>query len=77
MKGSDGSVIACKSACEALNQDQYCCRGAYNTPETCPPTNYSQIFKSQCPQAYSYAYDDKSSTFSCTGGANYAITFCP
>ncbi|TXG58414.1 hypothetical protein EZV62_016243 [Acer yangbiense] len=77
VKGSDGSTIACKSACAALNQPQYCCTGAFNTPETCPPTNYSKIFKDQCPQAYSYAYDDRSSTFTCTGGANYAITFCP
>ncbi|XP_030474413.1 thaumatin-like protein 1 [Syzygium oleosum] len=75
--GSDGSVVACKSACLALNQPQYCCTGAYGTPETCPPTDYSKIFKSQCPQAYSYAYDDKSSTFTCAGGADYLITFCP
>ncbi|XP_065855216.1 thaumatin-like protein 1 [Euphorbia lathyris] len=74
--GSNG-VVACKSACAALNQPQYCCTGEFNSPETCKPTNYSEIFKNQCPQAYSYAYDDPSSTFSCTGGANYAITFCP
>ncbi|XP_020416932.1 thaumatin-like protein 1 isoform X2 [Prunus persica] len=77
VKGSDGSVIGCKSACMALNQPQYCCTGAYGSPDTCPPTNYSKIFKNQCPQAYSYAYDDKSSTFTCFGGPNYAITFCP
>uniref|UniRef100_A0A0A0L4Z5 Thaumatin-like protein n=1 Tax=Cucumis sativus TaxID=3659 RepID=A0A0A0L4Z5_CUCSA len=29
-----------------------------------------------CPQAYSYAYDDGTSTFTCTA-ANYLITFCP
>ncbi|XP_021657667.2 thaumatin-like protein 1b [Hevea brasiliensis] len=77
VKGSDGSIIACKSACEEFNQPEYCCTGNFNTPETCKPTNYSMIFKNQCPQAYSYAYDDSSSTFSCSGGANYAITFCP
>ncbi|KAF8397758.1 hypothetical protein HHK36_016680 [Tetracentron sinense] len=77
VKGSDGSVIACKSACLAFNEPQYCCTGDFDTPETCPPTNYSMIFKNQCPQAYSYAYDDKSSTFTCSGGANYLITFCP
>ncbi|KAK9289720.1 hypothetical protein L1049_007879 [Liquidambar formosana] len=75
--GTDGSVIACKSACLALNQPQYCCTGAFNTSETCPRTNYSMIFKNQCPLAYSYAYDDSSSTFTCTGGANYLIEFCP
>ena len=77
VKGPDGSVIACKSACLALNQPQYCCTGAFGTPATCPPTNYSMIFKNQCPQAYSYAYDDKTSTFTCPTGADYLITFCP
>jgi hypothetical protein len=77
VKGSDGSVIACKSACTAFNQPQYCCTGAYNTPETCPPTSYSMIFENQCPQAYSYAYDDKNSTFTCSGAPDYVITFCP
>lgn len=74
---SDGSVIGCKSACLAFNQPQYCCTGDFGSPDRCPPTEYSRIFKDQCPQAYSYAYDDKTSTFTCTGGANYAITFCP
>ncbi|KAF7847404.1 hypothetical protein BT93_L2997 [Corymbia citriodora subsp. variegata] len=77
VKGSNRSVVACKSACLAFNQPQYCCTGAYGTPETCRPTNYSKIFKDQCPQAYSYAYDDESSTLACAGGANYLITFCP
>ncbi|KAF8028223.1 hypothetical protein BT93_E0968 [Corymbia citriodora subsp. variegata] len=77
VKGSNGSVVACKSVCLALNQPQYCCTGAYGTVETCPPTNYSKIFKDQCPQVYSYAYDDKSSTFICAGGASFLITFCP
>ena len=74
---SDGSVVACKSACLAFNQPQYCCTGDFGSPDTCPPTEYSKIFKDQCPQAYSYAYDDKTSTFTCTGGADYTITFCP
>lgn len=77
VQGSDGSVIACKSACVAFNQPQYCCTGSFSTSDTCPPTNYSMIFKSQCPQAYSYAYDDPSSTFTCSGNPNYLVTFCP
>ncbi|XP_050381951.1 thaumatin-like protein 1b [Argentina anserina] len=77
VKAADGSVIACKSACTAFNEPKYCCTPPNNTLETCPPTNYSQIFEEQCPQAYSYAFDDKSSTFTCFGGPNYAITFCP
>ncbi|KAL5067802.1 hypothetical protein RYX36_018689 [Vicia faba] len=77
MKGSDGSVVACQSACLKFNTDEYCCRGSHNTQPTCPPTDYSMIFKNACPDAYSYAYDDKTGTFTCFGGPSYAITFCP
>ncbi|KAG8654552.1 thaumatin-like protein 1b isoform X2 [Manihot esculenta] len=73
---SAGDNLACKSACEAFRQPQYCCNGAYSTPDTCKPSSYSEIFKNACPHAYSYAYDDKTSTFTCTA-ANYLITFCP
>ncbi|KAL9233071.1 hypothetical protein vseg_008110 [Gypsophila vaccaria] len=76
VKDSTNAVVACKSACAAFNQPQYCCTGDHSTPQTCPPTNYSQMFKSACPSAYSYAYDDASSTFTCTG-SDYLITFCP
>jgi len=73
-----GAVIACKSACLAFNKPQFCCTGAYGQPKTCPPTKYSNIFKTLCPQAYSYAYDDKTSTFTCpSGSSDYTITFCP
>ncbi|KAH9655249.1 Pathogenesis-related thaumatin superfamily protein [Citrus sinensis] len=67
---------ACKSACEAFGSAEYCCSGAFNTPATCKPSVYSQVFKSACPKSYSYAYDDATSTFTCTG-ADYTVTFCP
>ncbi|KAL9244029.1 hypothetical protein vseg_017846 [Gypsophila vaccaria] len=35
------------------------------------------VFKKACPRAYSYAYDDKSSTFTCGGSPDYTITLCP
>ncbi|KAH9543464.1 hypothetical protein CY35_13G066400 [Sphagnum magellanicum] len=72
---SGGTVVACKSACAAFGSPQYCCTDAYGSPTTCPPTTYSKVFKSACPTAYSYAYDDASSTFTCTG-ADYKISFC-
>ncbi|XP_066346648.1 thaumatin-like protein 1b [Miscanthus floridulus] len=72
-----GSVVACKSACGAYGSARYCCTGQYGTPATCGPTNYSQVFKSVCPSAYSYAYDDASSTFTCSRASTYDITFCP
>lgn len=67
---------ACRSACEAFGTPEYCCKGAYNSPALCTPSVYSQMFKSACPRSYSYAYDDATSTFTCTG-ADYTITFCP
>ncbi|XP_051130221.1 thaumatin-like protein 1b [Andrographis paniculata] len=77
VRGGDGNVVGCKSACVALNQPEYCCSGEFSTPEKCPPTKYSMMFKRQCPQAYSYAYDDATSTFTCPNGGDYRITFCP
>ncbi|MCO5573804.1 hypothetical protein L7F22_027579 [Adiantum nelumboides] len=74
---SAGQAVACRSACEAFAAPQYCCTGAFSTPQTCGPSSYSQLFKSACPTAYSYAYDDPSSTFTCGGAAGYTITFCP
>ncbi|KAK9287754.1 hypothetical protein L1049_016194 [Liquidambar formosana] len=71
-----GSGEACKSACEAFGSPEYCCSGAYGSPSTCKPTIYSDIFKKACPRSYSYAYDDATSTFTCSGG-DYTITFCP
>ncbi|KAL9241427.1 hypothetical protein vseg_015542 [Gypsophila vaccaria] len=73
---SGGPGVACKSACDAFGDPQYCCSGAYSTPQTCKPSSYSQYFKAACPSAYSYAYDDASSTFTCNG-PDYVITFCP
>lgn len=75
-EGANGEDLACKSACEAFGDPQYCCSGAYATPDTCKPTSYSMFFKTACPKAYSYAYDDETSTFTCAAG-DYAITFCP
>ncbi|KAJ0010985.1 hypothetical protein Pint_34349 [Pistacia integerrima] len=51
-------------------------RGAFNTPASCKPSVYSEMFKSACPKSYSYAYDDATSTFTCSG-ADYTVTFCP
>ncbi|CAM8971373.1 unnamed protein product [Rhodiola kirilowii] len=76
-KGSNGNVIGCLNPCNVFQTPEYCCTGAHATPETCPPSDRSKIFKNLCPQAYSYAYDDKTSTFTCTGHPDYVVTFCP
>lgn len=75
-RGRRGGV-ACRSACEAFGDPRYCCSDAYSTPDTCQPSVYSLFFKHACPRAYSYAYDDKTSTYTCATGADYVIIFCP
>ncbi|KAF8392801.1 hypothetical protein HHK36_021038 [Tetracentron sinense] len=71
-----GGVVACRSACEAFGLDQYCCSGEYANPTSCRPSFYSNIFKRACPRAYSYAFDDGTSIFTCKA-YDYTITFCP
>ncbi|WOL12298.1 pathogenesis-related protein 5-like isoform X2 [Canna indica] len=71
----DSKTVGCRNACDMFDTDEYCCRGAYSTSDTCPPTNYSKLFKKACPTAYSYAYDDSSSLFTCSD-ADYVISFC-
>lgn len=74
LRVADGD--ACKSACEAFGSPEYCCSGEYGTPDKCKPSVYSEMFKAACPRSYSYAYDDATSTFTCSG-ADYTMTFCP
>jgi len=81
MYGPSGDVVACYSACMKFNTDEYCCRDpCCGQPDTCTadkwPVDYPhQIFEAHCPQAYSYAYDDNTSTFFCRN-TNYDIIFC-
>jgi hypothetical protein len=69
-----GNVVACKSSCLAYNTDEYCCRGAFNNPNVCKSSPSAGFFKSNCPRAYSYAYDDTTSTFTCQN-TDYNIIF--
>ncbi|KAL6601342.1 hypothetical protein ACP70R_044562 [Stipagrostis hirtigluma subsp. patula] len=76
LRAGEGPAQACRSACEAFGRPEYCCSGQFGNPDTCRPSVYSQMFKTACPRSYSYAYDDATSTFTCTG-TDYSITFCP
>jgi hypothetical protein len=76
----------CLSPCTRFNTDQFCCRGAFGTPNTCIVANWSQTARtyvdnihSICPRQYSYAYDEVAggALHTCPTGANYTITFCP
>uniref|UniRef100_A0A2P2JCA8 Thaumatin-like protein 1b n=1 Tax=Rhizophora mucronata TaxID=61149 RepID=A0A2P2JCA8_RHIMU len=68
--------VACRSACDVFGDPRFCCSEAYSTPDTCGPSIYSVFFKHACPRAYSYAYDDTTSTYTCAN-ADYIIIFCP
>ncbi len=45
------------------------------------PEKYAKVFKDACPTAYSFPYDDPTSTFTCQGtpdkNVDYEISFCP
>lgn len=67
----------CYSACAKYNSDQYCCIGKYNGPNACSPNYYAKALKGVCPDAYSFAYDDQTSTFIIPSGAGFEVVFCP
>ncbi|KAI9491988.1 thaumatin [Zychaea mexicana] len=72
----NGEEVGCKSACSEFNTEEYCCFGSMDTPETCPANEYSKDVKDACPDVYTYAYDDPTSTFMCRA-EGYTVTFCP
>jgi hypothetical protein len=67
----------CLSACAATNSAQDCCTGSYNDPGVCKPSLYSQSAKAVCPDAYSFAFDDQTSTFIIPAGGGWEVVFCP
>jgi len=67
----------CLSACAKWNKAEYCCTGKHDTPSSCSPSLYSTQAKKVCPDAYSYAYDDQTSTFIIPQGGGFEIVFCP
>ncbi|KAJ0978919.1 hypothetical protein J5N97_014393 [Dioscorea zingiberensis] len=68
------TVGGCNDPCTVFKTDEYCCYSGYN----CGPSNYSNFFKGLCPDVFSYPMDDQtSSTFTCIGGTDYKVVFCP
>ena len=64
----------CNNPCTVFKTNEYCCT---NGQGSCGPTDFSRFFKQRCPDAYSYPQDDPTSTFTCPGGTNYRVVFCP
>lgn len=67
----------CKSACAANNEPANCCTGEYDDPTICQPSLYSYNAKAVCPDAYSFAFDDQTSTFIIPSGGGWEVVFCP
>ncbi|KAK7914430.1 hypothetical protein PG985_012133 [Apiospora marii] len=67
----------CKSACAATNSPSDCCTGKYDDPSVCKPSLYSGRAKAMCPDAYSFAFDDTTSTFIVPSGGGWEVVFCP
>ncbi|XXH05917.1 Palmitoyltransferase pfa5 [Hypoxylon texense] len=67
----------CRSACAASNAPEDCCTGEYDDPWVCEPSPYSYNAKAVCPDAYSYAFDDQTSTFVIPSGGGWEVVFCP
>lgn len=77
VKNAAGKNVVCLSSCTKYQTDETCCRGAHGTSATCPAPEGAKYFKAACPDFYSYAYDDLSSTFVCAQPSGYKIVFCP
>ncbi len=67
----------CLSACAKTNSDEDCCTGVYNSPNKCKPNMFARSAKTVCPDAYSFAFDDQTSTFIVPSGGDWEISFCP
>ncbi|CAO3641308.1 unnamed protein product [Mucor fragilis] len=70
-----GNVISCMSACSKTGSSEDCCTGANNSPSACKASGNSANVKQQCPDAYSFAYDDQDSTFECEA-ESFTVNFC-
>ncbi|CAD6261610.1 unnamed protein product [Miscanthus lutarioriparius] len=46
---ANGRTVACRSACDVFDTDQYCCRGLFGNPATCQPTFYPRSSRPPAP----------------------------
>lgn len=77
----NGQNQACKYGCSPIhptlppfNYQWYGVCNSSQWPISSLGTSYPSVFKSICPDAYSWQFDDAASTYQCTK-ADYAITF--
>lgn len=70
-----GHVISCQSKCSKTGAPEDCCTGEHNDPNVCKPSGHASTVKQTCPDAYSFAYDDQSSTYECAA-ESFVVNFC-
>lgn len=69
----------CGNICGQCNENNICLNNkciSIPNPDGKSCKRYDEIFKNICPDAYSWQFDDISSTYNCQN-ANYLIQFCP
>jgi hypothetical protein len=70
LDASSQTIVCANDACKVIGKNNA-------TDPTCIyPNQYTEFFKTSCPQAYSYPSDDPTSTFTCKG-KDYHVVFCP
>lgn len=67
----------CLAACIKTHNPSDCCTGAYSDRNKCKPNLYATQAKAVCPDAYSYPFDDDTSTFIIPTGGGFEVQFCP
>ena len=88
-----GGPNAVSGSCYSTGASSTCCGcPSWSAPGACQghntawqlpslPERYAKVFKDACPTAYSFPYDDPTSTFTCQGtptrDVSYTIVFCP
>ncbi|KAJ1294297.1 hypothetical protein BS78_01G135500 [Paspalum vaginatum] len=53
------------------------CNNPCDGKSGCGPNNGTEYFKKACPETVTYVGDTDNTTYTCTSGTNYQITFCP
>jgi hypothetical protein len=79
-KIENGRTIACLSACSKFQTGDYCCPNS-SSEKLCKARTYTRFFQKNCPDAYSYAFDDQEGIYVCRSAqaraTGYITTFCP
>ena len=65
----------CHNGCGVFpSNDLYCCKGDY--AQQFPTNNYTNFFKSQCPETVSYGFENQHLDIYCPSGTDYKVLFC-